>query len=77
MFDIPVVFGQKYHNFTEAVELVASEGAFTINNKEELERIFSKLMNDEDFYKKASQTCHTYVSQKVGATEIIMRTIKL
>ena len=47
------------------------------NNKEELERIFSKLMNDEDFYKKASQTCHTYVSQKVGATEIIMRTIKL
>ena len=77
VFDIPVVFGQKYHNFTEAVELVASEGAFTINNKEELERIFSKLMNDEDFYKKASQTCHTYVSQKVGATEIIMKTIKL
>ena len=41
------------------------------------EESYKLQVNDEDFYKKASQTCHTYVSQKVGATEIIMRTIKL
>ncbi|MGN0033576.1 MAG: 3-deoxy-D-manno-octulosonic acid transferase [Candidatus Limimorpha sp.] len=77
VFDVPVVFGQKYHAFTEAVDLVALKGAFSINNKEELESVFQRLMTDNDFYTMASKTCHSYVSQKIGATDIIMDSIKL
>lgn len=72
VFDVPVVFGPKYHEFEEAVDLVELKGAFVINDRQELENVFDKFINDNDFYKKASQICHDYVMTKIGATEKIM-----
>jgi 3-deoxy-D-manno-octulosonic-acid transferase len=75
-FGCPVVFGLKYGSFKEAVDLVAMQGAFSVNDAAELEEIFSRLMNDEAFFNKASATCKTYLEQQVGATEKIMEGFK-
>ena len=75
-FGCPVVFGPKYKSFKEAVDLVALQGAFSIMKAEELEAVFKRLMTDEDFYNKASETCRNYLKAQVGATEIILKGFK-
>ncbi len=75
-FGCPVVFGPKYGSFKEAVDLVAMQGAFSVNDAAGLEEIFSRLMNDEAFFNKASARCKTYLEQQVGATEKIMKGFK-
>ena len=75
-FGCPVVFGPKYKTFKEAVDLVAMQGAFSVNDVAELEEIFNRLMNDEALFTKASETCKTYLEEQVGATEKIMEGFK-
>ncbi|MBO4567865.1 MAG: 3-deoxy-D-manno-octulosonic acid transferase, partial [Bacteroidales bacterium] len=76
VYDVPVVFGPKYHSFEEAVDLVKLKGAFVINNQKELEDMFYRFINDEAFYEKASKICHDYVAGKIGATEKTMRVLE-
>lgn len=77
VFGCPVVVGPKYHKFVEAVDLVREGGMFSINNREELEEIFGKLMNDEAFYNKASGICQDYIQLSIGATEKIYNSLEL
>ena len=75
-FGCPVVFGPKYKSFKEAVDLVALQGAFTVNNAEEMATVFKRLMADDAFYAQASSTCKSYLKSQVGATEIILKGFK-
>ena len=75
-FGCPVVFGPKYKSFKEAVDLVGLEGAFSIKEAGELESVFGRLMQDESFYAKASETCRNYLNFQVGATENIIKGFK-
>ena len=75
-FGCPVVFGPKYKSFKEAVDLVGLEGAFSIENAEALGAVFGRLMHDEAFYAKASETCRNYLNSQVGATENIVKGFK-
>ena len=75
-FGCPVVFGPKYKSFKEAVDLVGMEGAYSIENAEALESIFGRLMQDETFYAKSSETCRNYLNSQVGATESILKGFK-
>ena len=75
-FGCPVVFGPKYKSFKEAVDLVGMEGAFSVNDAAEMTAVFKRLMNDEDFYTKASETCRNYLNSQVGATESILKGFK-
>lgn len=72
-FGCPVVFGPKYKNFVEAVDLVEKRGAFSVKNQKDLNEIFAQLIYLDDMHKKASDTCLNYVQSKLGATEIIMK----
>ena len=72
-FGCPVVFGPKYTDFMEAVDLVKLQGAFPVSDAAQLQAIFSRLMDDESFYAQASETCKTYLASQVGATEKIMQ----
>lgn len=76
VYGAPVVFGSKYHNFQEAVDLVNLEGAFTVNNQNDVDNVFDKLIHDESFYKKASDVCNDYVAGKIGATDMIMKVLE-
>ena len=75
-FGCPVVFGPKYKSFKEAVDLVELEGAFPVHNAADLTAVFNRLMNDEEFYRKASETCRNYLKSQVGATESILKGFK-
>ena len=75
-FGCPVVFGPKYRDFKEAVDLVALEGAFPIQNATQMDTVFARLMNDPTYYAKASETCRNYLKSQVGATEIIIKGFK-
>lgn len=71
-FGCPVVFGPKYKSFKEAVDLVALEGVFPVQNADELKSVFRRLMGDETFRIHASEVCIDYLNSQVGATESIM-----
>mgnify|MGYP003302137901 CR=1 FL=1 len=73
VFGCPVVIGPKYHKFVEAVDLVEAGGMFSVNNKKEFDEIFEQLMNDEDFYNKASGICQDYIQLSIGATDKIVK----
>ena len=75
-FGCPVVFGPKYKSFKEAVDLVGLEGGFSIGNMAEMTSVFNRLMTDESFYTKASETCRNYLNSQVGATECILKGFK-
>lgn len=74
-FGCPVVFGPKYESFKEAVDLVNLAGAFTIKSQDELNKIFDRLISDETFYSRASETCKNYLESQLGATQIILQKI--
>ena len=75
-FGCPVMFGPKYKSFKEAVDLVGLEGAFSVKDTEELGSVVERLIHNEDFYAKASETCRNYLKSQVGATEIILKGFK-
>jgi 3-deoxy-D-manno-octulosonic-acid transferase len=75
-FGCPVVFGPKYKSFKEAVDLVGLEGAFPVQDAGALGSAFERLMHDEGFYAKASETCRNYLNSQVGATESILKGFK-
>ena len=76
VYDVPVVFGPKYHEFEEAVDLVRLRGAFVINNQKELEDVFYRFINDENYLAKASKICHDYVAGKIGASDKTMKVLE-
>lgn len=76
VFGCPVVVGPKYHKFVEAVDLVKDGGIFSVNDQQEFDEIFNKLINDEVFYNRASGICQDYIQLSIGATDKIIRYLK-
>ena len=75
-FGCPVVFGPKHEGFKEAVDLVGLGGAFAVSNQQDLDAVFSRLIEDEAFYREASAICKAYVNRQLGATAAIVEKIK-
>jgi len=70
-FGLPVVFGPNFGKFQEAVDLVESGGAFTVNNFDSLKTQFENLL--EKFEKnEAGKISREYVLKNQGATNIIL-----
>lgn len=66
----PVVFGPKYHKFSEAIDLLYLGGARSIKNKEEFEQALLYFLQAEN-QKRAGHLCREYITQKAGATDLI------
>ena len=71
-----MVFGPKHEGFKEAVDLVGLGGAFAVSNQQDLDAVFSRLIEDEAFYREASAICKAYVNRQLGATAAIVEKIK-
>jgi len=76
VYQIPVIFGKKYHKFKEATDMVSGEGAVTVHNYEKLSTVFNWLLVDDGFYKKMSNANRIYFNKKSGATDIVMDYIR-
>lgn len=71
VFSLPVIFGEKYQKFEEAIYLVDKKGGFSIKNYEEFCAVVKQL-EDEVFYKKSAIIAKKYVLDNRGATDKIM-----
>ncbi len=72
VYNKPVIFGEEYSKYREAIELVEIEGAFSVKNTLELEKILNKLFTDNNFYERSSKEAGEYVKNNAGATDIIL-----
>jgi 3-deoxy-D-manno-octulosonic-acid transferase len=70
---IPVVFGPRYENFREAVDLLALGGADTFLDYEDFKRIMDLWLSDEKIYAVSAETASKYVKENAGARDIIIK----
>ncbi len=75
-FGKPVFFGPNYQKFQEARDLIDKGGAFSINSSTDLINGIKFLLDDKNKADRAGSICSTYVDQKKGATEKILKYIK-
>ncbi len=75
-FGIPVVIGNNYDKFKEAVDLVKLKGCISIKNQKDFSEVFSKLYDDENFRKSTGEINKKYIQENLGATEKIMNYLK-
>lgn len=75
VYGIPVIFGPKYQKFMEAIQLLKSKGAFSIQNYEELKTLLDHLLSDKDFLAQSGQKAGDYVLSRSGATKQIFECI--
>lgn len=74
-FGMPIIFGNNYEKFQEAVELKNEHCAFPVNNIEEFNVLMNRLLTDSETMKKISKKSAQYVMNNVGATDIILNKI--
>ena len=74
-FGIPVIIGNKYDKFKEAVDLVKIGGCISIKNKEELTKALISLRTDEEDRSLTGLLNKKYIKENLGATNLIMNYI--
>ncbi len=67
----PILFGPTYEKFKEAIDLVESDAAFTIDNAMEFEQECKELLQQDTLYTTACSNAYSYVQTNKGATAII------
>lgn len=75
-FGIPVVIGNKYEKFKEAVDLVKIGGCISIKNQEEFTANFISFKKDENFRKLTGVINKRYIKDHLGATKLVMNYLK-
>lgn len=74
-YGLPVIFGPNYHKFQEAIDLVAKQAGFPIQNQKELNTQLSTFLNDADVLAHSSNASACYVKDNTGATDLILSQI--
>lgn len=74
VYGLPVVFGPNYKKFNEAFDVISCGAGFSIENQEQLKRVFSRLLV-ESIYHQASNQAKFFVQENIGATEKIIHAI--
>ena len=72
---IPVMFGPKYENFKEAVDLLRTGGAKSFITFDDFKRILDLWLSDEKNFTFSGEMASKYVKENAGATEIIIKEI--
>ena len=75
-FGIPVVIGNKYNKFKEAVDLVKIGGCISIKNQEEFNKNLIELKEDKNFRNLTGIINKKYIEDNLGATKKIMNYLK-
>ncbi len=71
-FGMPLFFGTNYQRFKEAVDLINSNSAFSIQDTASFEQAFTVFLNDEEKRSTAARSCKQYIASHTGATEKIL-----
>ena len=73
----PVIFGPNNDRFQEAADLKSCGGGVEITDNVTFSQCMDKFIADENELEKASQEAGAYVKMKSGATEKILKALKL
>jgi 3-deoxy-D-manno-octulosonic-acid transferase len=68
----PLIFGPEYEEYAEAVGLVQSGAAFSVENVIQLEAQFKLLLNDEEQCSVSGKAAKDFVYNNAGATPLIL-----
>lgn len=71
-FGMPVLFGPKYHDFKEALDLVQLGAAFPIEDFLDFKEIFEKLLSEKAYLSKTSKIAEQFITNNKGATSKII-----
>lgn len=74
-FGVPIVIGQHYDNFPEAVRLRSLAGLFSIDSAKDLKEVMSPLFDDKTFREHTGMICGHFVNRNTGATKTVMSLI--
>ena len=72
----PLFFGPHYDHFNEAMQLVALNGAFSVNSTDEMLNIMTKFENNPEYYTQTCDICQQYVADNSGAADTIYKQIE-
>ena len=75
-FGIPVIIGDKYNKFQEAIDLVKIGGCVSIKNQQELNKSLINFNKDEEDRDLTGLLNKKYVQENLGATKQIMNYLK-
>ncbi len=68
----PVIFGPVYDKYAEAVDLIETGGATSVENALELEDELNKLLSNENLLHKMGEKAGNYVASNAGASKQII-----
>lgn len=72
VYGVPVAFGPVYHQFAEAIELLKTPGAVSVDKPAAFASFVQQLEDDAYSYKKACEAAANYVQAHAGATRNIL-----
>jgi len=76
-YGLPVIYGPKIKKSQEAEKLASLGGGFIAANQKELYKTLKKLIDNEDFRKRASEISRSLVVNNIGATQKIIKLLEL
>jgi 3-deoxy-D-manno-octulosonic-acid transferase len=71
----PIIIGENYERYFEAIDLVELGAAEPISDVNEMKEVVTDWMADEKLYQESAAAAKDYVYQKAGATKKIMEYI--
>lgn len=71
-FGLPIIIGNNYQEFPEAIRLRSLAGLFSISTPSECSKILEKLIENDSFRSKTGMISGHFVNKNTGATEKII-----
>ncbi|MDX1316007.1 MAG: 3-deoxy-D-manno-octulosonic acid transferase, partial [Xanthomarina gelatinilytica] len=72
VFGIPIIIGEHYNHFPEAIEMLKNQGMFSVKNTKELHQILDNLINNSTLRKTSGEKNLSYIKNNRGAVIQIM-----
>ncbi len=72
---IPIIIGQNYHDFPEAVDLVKKGGVISVKSSKEFEKILINMVQHNTKREQIGSINQSYVADNRGATAHILKNI--
>ena len=72
VFGIPIIIGNNYEKFPEAIDMIKHQGMFNIKNQSEFNDTLNKLILNDSFRVSSGKLNANYISDRKGAVTQIM-----
>jgi 3-deoxy-D-manno-octulosonic-acid transferase len=75
-YGLPLLFGPRYNDFREAIDLIEQQGAYVVDSSDQLEKRILQILPATELRHKIFQTNQHYIQLKSGATRQILNILQ-